>query len=80
MELYSFLVVVTRAALRIVRSEHFEGLLTVSTIVTRMTEVNQRVETAVYVCNTCRYEIYIEIECKLQVLAQSRPLHNYEER
>ncbi len=49
-------------ALRDVRSEHVGRLVTVSGIVTRVTEVKPRVAAAAYHCQDCGYEIYQEVQ------------------
>lgn len=47
--------------LRDVRGEHVGRLITVSGIVTRVTEVKPRVAAAAYHCRDCGYEIYQEV-------------------
>lgn len=47
--------------LRAVRSEHVGRLLSVTGIVTRVTEVKPKVVAAVYVCHGCGYEVYQEV-------------------
>lgn len=47
--------------LRNVRAEHIGHLITVSGIVTRVTEVKPRVAAAAYHCRDCGYEIYQEV-------------------
>jgi DNA replication licensing factor MCM7 len=47
--------------LRDVRAEHVGRLVTVSGIVTRVTEVKPRVAAAAYHCRDCGYEVYQEV-------------------
>lgn len=63
--------------LRFVRSEHVGRLVTVSGIVTRVTEVKPRVSAAVYVCHGCGYEVYQEVTGKSYMPVQSCPTQNH---
>lgn len=63
--------------LRFVRSEHVGRLVTVSGIVTRVTEVKPRVAAAVYVCHSCGYEVYQEVTGKSYMPVQSCPTQNH---
>lgn len=63
--------------LRYVRSEHVGKLVTVSGIVTRVTEVKPRVAGAVYVCHSCGYEVYQEVTGKSYMPVQACPTHNH---
>lgn len=63
--------------LRFVRSEHVGRLVTVSGIVTRVTEVKPRVAAAVYVCHACGYEVYQEVTGKSYMPVQSCPTQNH---
>lgn len=63
--------------LRFVRSEHVGKLLTVSGIVTRVTEVKPRVAAAVYVCHSCGYEVYQEVNGRSYMPVQSCPTSNH---
>lgn len=63
--------------LRFVRSEHVGRLVTVSGIVTRVTEVKPRVAAAVYVCHGCGYEVYQEVSGKSYMPIQTCPTQNH---
>lgn len=63
--------------LRYVRSEHVGRLVTVSGIVTRVTEVKPRVAAAVYVCHSCGYEVYQEVTGRSYMPVQACPTANH---
>lgn len=64
--------------LRFVRSEHVGRLLTVSGIVTRVTEVKPRVAAAVYTCHGCGYEVYQEVTGRSYMPVMTCPTQNHQ--
>ncbi|PXF44006.1 DNA replication licensing factor MCM7 [Gracilariopsis chorda] len=64
--------------LRMVRSEHVGRLLTVTGIVTRITEVKPRVEVATYTCHSCGYEVYQQVGGKTYMPVLSCPTQNHQ--
>ncbi|KAI0565231.1 DNA replication licensing factor mcm7 [Gracilaria domingensis] len=63
---------------RMVRSQHVGRLLTVSGIVTRITEVKPRVQVATYTCHSCGYEVYQEVGGKTYMPVLSCPTPNHQ--
>ncbi len=59
--------------LRDVRSDHVGHLVTVSGIVTRVTEVKPRVAAAAYLCRSCGFEVYQEITGRSYMPLQTCP-------
>lgn len=63
--------------LRSVRSEHVGSLVSVTGIVTRVTEVKPRVVAAVYVCHGCGYEVYQEVTGRSYMPVLTCPTQNH---
>lgn len=63
--------------LRFVRSEHVGRLVSVSGIVTRVTEVKPKVVAAVYVCHGCGYEVYQEVTGRSYMPILTCPTQNH---
>lgn len=63
--------------LRSVRSEHVGNLVSVTGIVTRVTEVKPRVVAAVYVCHGCGYEVYQEVTGRSYMPVMTCPTQNH---
>lgn len=66
--------------LRDVRAQHIGRLVTVSGIVTRVTEVKPRVAAAAYHCQDCGYEIYQEVGGRTYMPVQSCPTPEHQGR
>lgn len=64
-------------ALRSVRSSHVGRLVTVSGVVTRVTEVKPKVVAAVYVCHSCGYEVYQEVTGRSYMPIMTCPTNNH---
>ncbi|CAN8065741.1 unnamed protein product [Agarophyton chilense] len=63
--------------LRMVRSEHVGRLVTVTGIVTRITEVKPRLEVATYTCHSCGYEVYQQVSANTYMPILSCPTQNH---
>lgn len=63
--------------LRFVRAEHVGRLVSVTGIVTRVTEVKPKVVAAVYVCHGCGYEVYQEVTGRSYMPILSCPTQNH---
>lgn len=63
--------------LRFVRSEHVGQLVSVTGIVTRVTEVKPKITVAVYVCHGCGYEVYQEVNGRSYIPIMQCPTGNH---